>query len=1141
METTNQVWDKVFDIFLNEFNFADHQLCSYDHFLQYRLPKIIMNTELNYEKNSKEKYNIQFDNIYLKKPEVKEPNGIIRPLKPFECRTRKMTYSGKLLADLIVKQDNEEPETIKEVYLGNIPIMICSKWCYLHELSQQELIEEKEDLYETGGYFIINGNERVLISQDRMAHNENFIFKIKDVAKKNSQTTKKQKNIKKRSIVFDYIAEIRSFNENIEPNISTTSIKMSKTEIDKCETGRLYVEIPFIKENIPWPVIFHILDVNTKDEMINYVCNKDDKEMIQLLEPSLQFEGMHSQQDAIDYLSDLVVMKNNHQDKVKQVKLIIKRKLFQNIEDMRLKKYYFGYVTHQLLSTILKRRTTDDRDHYSKKRVDTAGNLLNNLFKSMWKNNLKSIRTIFEKKRGVTISSAFHGKITNIVHEAFAKGSWTGNKITKSTKEGVCQLLNSINRISKISNLRRVKTPSEKNNKVVKPRHAHSSHFGYICPAETPEGQETGLLRNLALFTKISLPNPEEPILDWLKMNDYLIIVDKDVSHIQELTPYTKILLNGKWVSLTKTPEQCVEVLRRLRKQRKIPTETSISYTEEGIRIYTDEGRLLAPFIVVEDGKLPDVDADTSITDLIIKGYIEYLDPSETETLFIASEPWNIQKNHTHTLIHPSLIFGISASTVPFPNHDQSPRVIYQAAMGKQALGISYPNFRYRFNEDQHEMECPQKPILQTKVMKKMEYDVNGNNIIVAVCTYTGNNQEDSVIANKSSIENGMLRTTYYTNYSIANHKKDEFSQKICNPSKMNITESRIAGYETLDSDGLAFEETPFKNKDMVIGNVISTNTFSKDKSVTVTDNGMEKNSVNKIELDNTIVYKVTDGYSVANNTILTTNEEGFRSANVKTRQYRIPIIGDKLASRHAQKGIIGLILPEEDMPFSEDTGIVPDLIMNPNAFPSRMTTGQSIECILSKLCCIQGKTGSCTAFEKVDVEKIGDELEKYGFERHGNETLCNGMTGERMHCQIFMGPTYYQRLKHMVVDKIHSRTINGPLEILTRQPVEGRKRHGGFKIGEMETWCGISHGVSSFLIDRLVNNSDGYTMYICDLCGNTAIAHLKNKNFECKRCKQSNKISKIKIPYAFKLLQQELISTGISVRMMVNNHHLLQ
>lgn len=1148
-----QAWDTILDIFLNEFSFSDHQLTSYNHFLEHRLTKLITKSELVFDKlmnvNHKyqksrdgdrpysQKFRITFDNVYLKKPEIKEPNGIIKPLKPYECRNRKMTYSGQLMCDLHIIDECSSKEVVKDVYLGNIPIMIKSKWCYLYNLSKQELIDNFEDPDDIGGYFIINGNERVLISQDRMAHNENFIFKLKDTAKKNNQPNKKQKNIKKKNLVFDWNAEIRSYNEDIDPNISTTSIKMTKTEFDKAEYGKLYVELPLIKEPIPWPVIFYALNICDKDKIIEFVCHPDDHEMIHLLQHSLQFEGITNQLDAIEYISKFAVTKNNTHDKIKHVKLILKRKLFQNITDMRLKRFYLGYVTHQLLATILGRRSVDDRDHYSKKRVDTSGGLLNLLFKSMWKQNLKNIRNLFEKKRVVTYSSAFYGKITDIIHEAFAKGSWTGNKISKNTKEGVCQLLNSLNRISKISNLRRIKTPAEKNNKVVKPRHAHSSHFGYICPAETPEGQETGLLRNLALFTKISLPSPEEPILDWLRIHNYFMIHDKSMDVINSHTPYTRILVNGKWVAITKEHETTVKLLKELRKEQKIPLDTSISLTEEGIRIYTDEGRLMAPFIVLQDGKLPEIPKHSSLMDLISKGIIEYLDPAETETLYISTEPWNIKAEHTHTMIHPSLIFGISASSAPFANHDQAPRIIYYASMCKQACGLSNPNYQYRSNEDQHQMECPQRPILESKVMKKVRYDVNGNNLIVAVCTYTGNNQEDSVIANKNSIDNGLLRTLFYTNYSISNHKKDEYSTKICNPSKVDITESRLAGYEKLDDDGIPCHETPFKNKDMVIGNIVMTNSFSKDKSLTVTDNGMDKDSVKKIVFDNKQVYQVAQsGYSTAHQSLFTTNDKGFRSANVKTRQYRIPIIGDKLASRHAQKGIIGMILPQEDMPFSEETGITPDLIMNPNAFPSRMTTGQSIECLLSKLCCMEGELGDCTSFEKIDVKQIGDILEKNGFERHGNETLCNGMTGERMEYQIFMGPTYYQRLKHMVVDKIHSRTINGPIEILTRQPVEGRKRHGGFKIGEMETWCGISHGASNFLIDRLLNNSDKYEMYVCDLCGNTAVAHLKNKTFECIRCKQSNKISKIKIPYAFKLLQQELISTGMSVRMMVNN-----
>ena len=1170
---SNTTWGRISDCFFNEHNLTEHQIDSYNHFIQMKMSEIIRRSELNYKKqNDKIKsnhpkltnYRLRFDNIYLKRPEIVEPSGIVKKLKPNECRIRNLSYMGDLIMD--IHEDTIENDKLmntqvhKDIFVGSIPIMIRSNWCHITEMKGDEIYKEKEDPYDFGGYFIINGIEKVLVSQDRMAHNENFIFKVKDT-NKSKQTIKKQKNNKKKAPVYEWVAEVRSYSEHVEPNISTTVLKYTKEQLEQCEESKIYVDIPTLNEPIPWPVLYMALGITNPDDMIRYVCNEDDKEMIKKLKPSLYFPCIQTQEEAIEYISRFVNISQNVHDKLKQVKIILKKKFFQNVADMRMKRYYLGYITQQLLSTILGRRNPDDRDHYAKKRVDTAGGLMTNLFKSTWKRVLKDVKNVLEKKRAITIRSVFHSRITQPLKKAFGTGNWTGTKIIKSTKVGICQILNNLNYISRLSNIRRVKTPAEKNNKIVKPRHAHSSHFYYICLAETPEGQETGLLRNLAMLTTITTGSSTQPIIDWIDIINDSLLSKMDFQSrntLKLLQSNTKILINGQWVAVTDSPEQLTKRLRSLRREQKIPYDVSISLTKEGIRIYTDEGRLLAPYIVIQNGTLPTLPATFTWNDLLKKGIIEYLDPAEAETMFISCYPWKLQHDHTHCFIDPSFIFGISAATVPFANHDQSPRVIYQSSMGKQALGMCAINYLHKYDSSNHVMIYGQRPLLETNAIRKV-FDtkmkahrktylpnttnytmaMNGNNLIVAIASYTGFNQEDSVIMNQSSIDNGILRSVNYTTYTSSHNKKGNIVSTIEKPHKVKDRQVRITGYTKIDEDGIPFENTPLTKKDVVIGEVCEFQQYSKDSSTVVKTNGMNELSVQDTILENgTQAYSVYDGYCTVDRSILTINEDSYRSVSVRTRQHRIPVIGDKVASRHAQKGIIGMILPHQDMPYSMSTGIVPDLIMNPNAMPSRMTTGQPLECLISKLCCLDAELGDCTPFRKIDENEIGDRLEQYGFERYGNEKMVNGMTGEVMEYTIFMGPTYYQRLKHMVSDKIHSRTQNGPREILTRQPVEGRKQSGGFRVGEMETWCGISHGASNFLIDRLVNNSDAYEMYVCNDCGNIAIAHLRTKrddsnkqnSFECKRCQKTSGISKVKIPYAFKLLQQELMATGIGM-----------
>lgn len=396
-------------------------------------------------------------------------------------------------------------------------------------------------------------------------------------------------------------------------------------------------------------------------------------------------------------------------------------------------------------------------------------------------------------------------------------------------------------------------------------------------------------------------------------------------------------------------------------------------------------------------------------------------------------------------------------------------------------------------------------------------------------------NEEDSLIPNASSIDMGIHRSINYTTYDESNKKKGNTSEDIRKPEKINVRETSLVGYNKLDLDGLPAENIPLAKRDIVIGKVTTMPDIVKDSSVVVKINGMESDSVIEIIENGEEIYDVYHGSVFTDHVLLTLNDEYHRTAKVRTRQMRIPQIGDKLASRSAQKGIIGMILNRDDVFFTED-GITPNYIMNPNAYPSRMTMAQSIESILGKASSLNGEYGDSTPFDPdFSIEDITKELAKHGLQSYGDHFMRNGMTGEKMKCEIFMGTIYYQRLKHMVDDKIHSRDQNGPRETLTRQPVEGRKRGGGFRVGEMETWCICSHGASSFLIDRLVDNSDGYEMYVCDYCGNSAIANIKNGTFECKRCEQNNAISKIKMPYSFKLLQQELQASMIGVWPMVD------
>jgi DNA-directed RNA polymerase II subunit RPB2 len=478
------------------------------------------------------------------------------------------------------------------------------------------------------------------------------------------------------------------------------------------------------------------------------------------------------------------------------------------------------------------------------------------------------------------------------------------------------------------------------------------------------------------------------------------------------------------------------------------------------------------------------------------------------------------KNEYTHCEIHPSLILGALASCIPFPHHNQSPRNTYQSAMGKQAVGVHCTSYNKRFDTFSHVLGNPQKPLIETKLMKYLNADKlpNGINVIVAIATYTGYNQEDSIIFNQASIDRGLFSSTFYRTYKDE-EKKNQLSgeeEKFMKPDKTKLLYPKPCNYSKLNENGFVDKDTYVTESDILIG-----------KGVPI------KNNKNYNYKDNsTTLRKNENGYVDENH--VTTNSDGYKVCKTRIRSYRYPEIGDKFSSRHGQKGTIGMIYKPEDMPFTS-SGITPDIIINPHAIPSRMTIAQLIECILGKVCCSTGNIGNGTAFDRVNVNNIMDMLTEIGYDKNGNEILYNGISGDQIKTSIFMGPTYYQRLKHMSGDKIHSRS-SGPIVTMTRQPAEGRSSHGGLRFGEMERDCMIAHGTSNFLKERMMDVSDKYHIFICSECNMPAIANPSNNLYECKKCNNYKKFTRVNLPYSCKLLMQELQCMNIAPRFLTEN-----
>ena len=590
---------------------------------------------------------------------------------------------------------------------------------------------------------------------------------------------------------------------------------------------------------------------------------------------------------------------------------------------------------------------------------------------------------------------------------------------------------------------------------------------GRFCLADglavhnTPEGQSVGIVKNMSYMTHITIYSNSQPLYEYIMPK--ITHIDTDGLTSLDMYEKVKIFINGCWVGITDEPQELYTMLKDKKYKGIINIYTSIvfDYKMREIRICNDSGRLTRPILRVKDKNLiitNDIINKLNTSELIWDNLltssniedsvIEYIDPEEQSWSLIATKPKdiiaksdNIHK-YTHCEIHPSTIFGVLASCIPFPEHNQSPRNTYQCAQGKQAMGVYVTNYENRMDKTAYVLNYPMRPLVDTRIMNMIQLNKipSGTQVIVAIMTHTGYNQEDSLLINQGSIDRGMsLVTVYHT-------EKDEDKQKIngdeeirCKPDATKTKGMKMGNYNKVNSKGVIPENTLVENRDVIIAKVTP-----------IKENRNDHTKVIKYE-DQSKIYKTIEETYIDKN-FIDRNGDGYNFAKVRLRTVRKPVIGDKFSSRHGQKGTVGNIMRECDIPFTSD-GVRPDIIINPHAIPSRMTIGQLKETILGKVLIQLGLFGDGTAFGEFEVKDICDELIKVGYEAHGNELLYNGLTGEQHECSVFMGPVFYQRLKHMVNDKTHSRSI-GPMVNLTRQPAEGRSRDGGLRFGEMERDC---------------------------------------------------------------------------------------
>lgn len=1178
---------KVIDSYLRQSNnrlLIRHHLDSYDDFMDKKIESIVkqfnpLSIYNDYDadnNNYRSEINIEFGEIYFSSPLIHENNGSTKLMYPNDARLRNLTYSAPIAIDIKIsliddpfgKKELLSSKYIKKVNIGKIPIMIKSKYCLLNN-NNKEIQKKNECKYDLGGYFIINGNEKVIVCQEKIAENKVYAWKT-------------NKNGSK----YSHIVEIKSVPKQGFNTAKNVSVKLVNRDIAK---GRcLKVTIPHCRVDVPLFLLFRAFGIESDKKILEYIMYNinSDPELLEWLAPSVEDGSIvKNQEEAIEYLVRYGVIlgqpkdiKLSNERKIVLYKEMIERDVLGHLgPDFNQKALFLGYMVSKLAKCYFNQIEYDDRDSYCNKRVETSGYLMAVLFRQYFTKLVKDMRNSIMKElnsgpwknvKCINIDKIINNnnlyKIikSTTIESGLKYGLATGNWGIKSTnsKVGIAQVLSRLTYNSTLSHLRRINTPTEKTGKLVPPRKLHNTQWGIICPTETPEGGSVGLVKNLAISTHIT--NASDTNIVFKILDSYLnetgdILIQKHYDLLpKDLYNKTKIFVNGYWYGITCDAIKLFKLCQNYKRTGVINIYSSISFNYElnEINIFTDAGRCCRPLYNIENNELcikkthinklingsfsfnnlvvgslnmlSNIDQkykDNSYNNSIERGVVEFIDSEESYYNLIAMTVADLKKKknlYSHCEIHPCLILGVLSSLIPFPNHNQSPRNTYQSAMGKQAMGIYMTNFNNRMDTMGHILYYPNKPIVNTRVGKLLPSNEvpNGVNVIVAIASYTGYNQEDSVILNRGAIERGLFRSTFYRTYREEEKKIQSSGQeeRFMKPDPELTKGMKPGSYEHIGANGFVEKNKYVDSNTIIIGKVMPIKS---------------KNSGKHIYRDSSTLLRSNEKGFI-DDIYTNRNGEGHKFCKVRVRSVRIPKIGDKFSSRHGQKGTCGMILNEEDMPFTKD-GIRPDIIVNPHAIPSRMTIAQLLECILGKACSIVGAYGDGTPFMNTSVDSIAKILEINNFEKSGNEILYNGINGKQMECKIFMGPTYYQRLKHMVEDKIHSRAT-GPMVLLTRQPAEGRARDGGLRFGEMERDCMIGHGSLSFLKERTMDASDNYRAFVCNKCGMFSAVNPDKNIYRCKKCNNYIDFSEVRIPYACKLLIQELESMSIAPRFMI-------
>ena len=1194
------VWN-IIDTYFNDNPYAlvSHHLDSYNQFFKTGLRQIFKEKNpiriLKQQDEATKEFNLECElylggkdgsKIYYGKPMIYDDN-YTHFMYPNEARLRNMTYAFTVHFDVDVEFKIVDDETVnhsitlEKIFLGRFPIMLQSDMCILQNLDPKVRFEMGECINDPGGYFIIDGKEKVIVCQEKFG--DNMLY-IRD----------------NYSDLYNYSVEVKSYSEDASKPKRTTAVRMV-APIPTQTNNQIVVTIPNVRKPVPLFIVMRALGILSDKEIIQTCLLDMDKHSsyMDLFIPSIHDASVvFTQETALKYIATFTKGKT-----IPHVLEILSDYFLPHVGEMnfRDKAFFIGNMVFTLLRTSRKEQAPTDRDNFKYKRVEVVGSLLYDLFKEYYTILQHKVYQRIDKEyyyhEGQYQGMQFINLIENNYKEFFKerdvdtgfrkafKGNWGAEAHTK--KPGVVQDLNRLSFNSALAQRRKINLPLDDSAKVIGPRLLHTSQWGIIDPLDTPDGGNVGLHKHMSIAAKITTHYTPKPLLDLLRSEGHMRFLSE--CKPEYMSANTKVFVNGAWVGIAPNPIGMGERFKLLRRISAIPIYTSYAWDKQTneIEIYTDAGRLCRPIFYLNHDKslsltqvlerkeysweelttgftkkrddnfsssankvytLEALYGEEKEANLIKnKAAIEYIDSSEENVAYISStiKPTFENTDYTHCDIHPSLILGVMGNQIIFPENNQLPRNQFSCGQSKQGASWYHTNYQNRIDKMGVVLNYGQVPLVKSRYLHYINKETQpyGENPIVAIMCYGGYNVEDSILFNEGSVKRGMFRTTYLNSYEAreeaANVGGGSVDSVFTDIQNENVIGTKPGfDYSHLNKYGLIEENTELNDKIAVIGKATM---------------DLEDPSV-KIDAS---VYPKKGQLGFVDKSFMTEGEEGRRIAKVRIREERVPAVGDKFCSRCGQKGTVGLVIPEENMPFTAN-GLRPDIIINPHALPSRMTIGQLVEVLVSKAGVHYGAFGDCTAFlnEGPKHVQFGKLLTEIGYNKTGNEILYNGMTGEQLETSIYMGPTYYMRLKHMVKDKINYRA-RGPRTVLTRQTVQGRANDGGLRVGEMERDGVIAHGAAKFLEESMMERGDEYFMAVCNQSGTIAIYNESKNLFLSPMADGPIKFngevdenlsivdisrfgrdfSVVRVPYSFKLLMQELLTMNVAIRVITEDN----